>query len=347
MDPLTHALSGALLARATARATPDALPLRRQVAAGFAAALFPDADLVLRLAGTIHYLNWHQGPTHSLLLWPLWGLLLAQLFARLDRGRRWQAYYPVACLGIAIHIAGDLLTAYGTMLFAPLSSARFALPLAFVIDPRLTAIIGLGLLGARVAPHGRAVAGAALVLLAAYLGFLHLQREQALAIGEAYRAALPGGGAAQLSALPQPLAANWLVVVRAADGYHIARVRLRGALPASVAALLPGRLRALDAAFRPPDAAQWRWLAQFGEEPGDAALAREAWRQPAFAPFRRFAALPLLDRVERGAGSECAWFMDLRFVLPALPPSFRFAACREAPDGAWRMVRARGAFWID
>jgi len=43
MDTLTHALSGALLARATAPAvSADVLPLRRRLAIGALAAAFPD-----------------------------------------------------------------------------------------------------------------------------------------------------------------------------------------------------------------------------------------------------------------------------------------------------------------
>ena len=63
MDPFTHALSSALLARAAASpgAQPQqeeaTLPVRLQVATGFAAAAFPDLDLVLRLIDTLTYLN--------------------------------------------------------------------------------------------------------------------------------------------------------------------------------------------------------------------------------------------------------------------------------------------------
>lgn len=91
MDPFTHALSGALLTRAAARHSTESpsgqpeLPLRLQILTGFAAAAFPDIDLVLRLIDTLTYLNWHQGPTHSIILLPLWAWLLAWLFSRLTR----------------------------------------------------------------------------------------------------------------------------------------------------------------------------------------------------------------------------------------------------------------------
>ena len=69
MDTLTHALSGALLARATAPRRPrsDDLPLGWRMATGLIAATFPDIDFAIRLVDTITYLNQHQGLTHSLL----------------------------------------------------------------------------------------------------------------------------------------------------------------------------------------------------------------------------------------------------------------------------------------
>lgn len=85
MDPVTHTLSGALLMRAvTSSHTQYAqrLPLRERIVAGSVAAAFPDSDVVLRLIDTLTYLNWHQGPTHSLVMLPFWAFLLAHLFSR-------------------------------------------------------------------------------------------------------------------------------------------------------------------------------------------------------------------------------------------------------------------------
>ncbi|MEX0638494.1 MAG: metal-dependent hydrolase, partial [Burkholderiales bacterium] len=77
MDTLTHALSGALLARATAPkdAPPRSIP--RRVAAGFFAAAAPDLDFVLAFVSPLVYLEQHRGPTHSVILLPLWALLLS------------------------------------------------------------------------------------------------------------------------------------------------------------------------------------------------------------------------------------------------------------------------------
>ena len=110
MDTLTHALSGALLARATAskRDEPDALPLRRRMLIGFLACAAPDLDFVVGYLGPIGYIENHRGLTHSLILLPLWAFLLAQLCALIWRhDRPWNSYLGVIAMGIAAHIAGD------------------------------------------------------------------------------------------------------------------------------------------------------------------------------------------------------------------------------------------------
>jgi inner membrane protein len=41
-------------------------------------------------------------------------------------------------------------------------------------------------------------------------------------------------------------------------------------------------------------------------------------------------------------GETCVWFAELRHVLPGLPPSFRYGACRdEASRAGWRPHRLR------
>ena len=77
MDTLTHALSGALLARATAPRDQPPLSIPRRVAAGFFACAAPDLDFVIGFIGPVEYLFHHRGVTHSLLLLPLWSVCSA------------------------------------------------------------------------------------------------------------------------------------------------------------------------------------------------------------------------------------------------------------------------------
>jgi inner membrane protein len=349
MDTLTHALSGALLARATAPARPkphDLGPGARTLT-GFLAAAFPDIDFALRAVDTLDYLNWHQGVTHSLILLPLWAWLLAQLFSWFTRWRyRWQAFYGAAVLGIAIHIAGDAFTAYGPMLLAPLSAGRISLPFSFVVDHNYTAIVAGGLALALLRPRSRLIAPAALVLLGGYIALQGVLHHRAVQAGEAY-AADRGPAGAQVHALPQPLTPfNWLIIVAEGEAYDVAQVNLWRTLPPAPSSPEAGWLRRIAAAYAPVSAANWQRYWRFGQTYSEQEIAREAWRQEAFARFRRFAMFPALDRIEQNGDRACARFFDLRFLLPAMPPSFRFEMCRDA-SGDWRLHRVRGAFWID
>ena len=354
MDPLTHALSGALLARAAARSSSQrhleqtGLPLRLQVAAGFAAAAFPDVDLVLRLIDTLTYLNWHQGPTHSLILLPLWAWLLAWLFSWLSRWRyTWKLFVQPACLGIAIHISGDLITSYGLMLFAPFATERFSLPLVFVIDPWFSLIIIAGLLVSWRYPRQRIPAILALTVLCGYVVFLSMLHQQAVKIAtqHANEYATPH---AQISVLPQPLSPfHWKIIIRHGDNYHLADIHLQQSGNQQQIPENAWLLARMAAAYRPAAENNWQRHSLSGGDPTTATLVKEAWLHPAFAPFRAFTVFPVLERIDTSEQGLCVWFYDLRFKFPELPPSFRYGMCRQDDHSDWKMFRRRGLFHID
>ncbi|MCP5274161.1 MAG: metal-dependent hydrolase [Burkholderiales bacterium] len=355
MDPFTHALSGALLARAAAPARQSQLtqpsgalklPLHLQVATGFGAAAFPDLDFALRLIDTLTYLNWHQGPTHSLLMLPLWAWLIAWSCSRLSRGKyTWRQFFLPACLGLAIHIAGDLVTSYGLMLFAPFSTERYSLPLAFVIDPWFSLIIIAGLLASWLFPDKKTAAIAALTGLTGYILLLWLLHDQAHDFANQHAKPIPH---ARISVLPQPLSPfHWKIIIRHNEGYHIAHINL-----IKKADLLLGNQNQwlfprMAAAYRPIAENNWQFIKQFGENPAQANTIRQAWLDPAFEPFRSFSKYPVLQRVDQTETGLCYWFYDLRFKFPELPPSFIFGICRQNHKSDWQMVRHRGLFYID
>jgi len=347
MDTLTHALSGALIARATTPRRPRQgdLPLGWRMITGSIAATFPDIDFALRLVDTITYLNQHQGLSHSLLMMPVWALLLSWLMVVVSRGRyRWSAFFVPALLGLSIHIAADLITSYGLMLFAPLSDQRYSLPLAFVFDPWFTGIIVAGLLLAWRWPAQRVIPIAALGCLVGYTGFLASQHYEARSLAQAHARQIDAPQA-EIDVLPQPLSPfHWKLVVRDGDHYHLAHTALRPSHFAALAVRLPGLPGALHERYRPGDALVWQYTHRFGPTEQRAFAAR-AWQQQAFAPFRDFSALPVLLDVTEDERGRCAWFVDLRFVFPGLPPSFRYGTCQHS--GEWSIQRLRGSFWID
>lgn len=335
MDTLTHALSGALAARATAPGTGAALTVRQRVVLGFAAAVFPDTDVMFRLLDTLTYLNLHRGVTHSLVMLPLWAALLGWLVGRW-RGWPWRECAMVSALGIGIHIAGDVINAYGTKVLAPLSDRRLSWPVTFIIDPWFTGIIAAALAGAWFwRARGRRVARAGLLVLAGYVGAQGILHHQAVSLARA-EAARQGWQARALHALPQPLSPfNWKLVVDEGERYRLANVNLVRRRPKPVP---PGAgfLVRLDAGYRPPRALRWETRARYGD--GDTApRVRALWSASALAPFRRFAMFPALDGIHRTGGGECVWFVDLRFVIDGRRPPFRFGLCRD-PGGPWRLT---------
>jgi inner membrane protein len=355
MDTLTHALSGALLGRATAPAMlrSGELTPRARMTVGFVAAAFPDCDIVLRLFGALTYVDLHRGVTHSIILLPPWALLLAWLFSRISRQRySWRAIYGTAALGIAIHIAGDLFTAYGTMMLAPFSHHRFALPFTFIIDPYFTSIIVIGLAAAMLIRQGRYPAVIALMVLGGYVGAQGILHSRAVKVGETYAETHGLGAGAEVHAIPQPLSPfNWKIIVSRGDGYDVASVNLwdtesrRPPGPRHGIAGILGAWGRIAAGYQPVSAANWTHYSQFGKTVSQNALAREAWGQEVFTRFRQFANFPVLDKIKSNGSAVCVSFFDLRFTVPSLPPSLVFGVCRDNASARWRLEPTGGAFW--
>lgn len=334
MDTLTHALSGALLARATAAkdAPPRSLP--RRIAAGFFACAAPDLDFVISYAGPVAYLEQHRGVTHSVLLLPLWALLLSWLLSKILREPGgWRALYGVCALALAAHIVGDLITGFGTVVFAPISDWRAALGATFIIDLWFTGIILAGLLLSMLFRKTRVPAIAASALLAGYVGFEYVQKQKALEFGREY-AASRGLQGTKVTAHPRPVSPfNWTVFVSDASTHRFAHVNLVRREPRRYA---PGDgfIARIDSPYLPLEQAAWVTRTRYGHAPFDA-VGREAWSSPALGFFRWFADVPAFDGVTEG--STCVWFVDLRFMTPGregMP--FRFGACRERPGAPWR-----------
>ncbi|MEW6648128.1 MAG: metal-dependent hydrolase [Pseudomonadota bacterium] len=342
MDTLTHALSGMLLARATAPVQPHSgqLPLRSRMLVGLLAGAFPDSDFVLQLFGDAFiYLNHHRGVTHSLPLLPLWALLLSGLFVLLWRRRHaWQAFYGVALLALGIHVAGDVITAFGTRIFAPFSDYRAALPAIFIIDLWFTGIIVAGLLAAWLW-RSRLAARLGLTLLAAYVGVQVWHMQAAGEIAQHW-VQTQGVTAREVAALPQPLSPfHWKLLARDDGGYHRADLNLyRDAVPATPTDDA-GFLARVTALYRPAGDLQWDYRPLFGADVAEQALAREAWQAPVLAGMHRFAEYPALYRIDRKSAGVCVWFYDLRFELRNLRNPFIFGACRADEQARWRLER--------
>ncbi len=331
MDNLTHTLSGLVAARLVPA---RGLSRRARYLAGGLAANFPDLDIVLAPFSSELYLMHHRGETHSLLMLPLWALLLSWLFAKMFKpAGGWRDFYALTAVVLLVHILGDWITGYGTQLLAPFTRETFSLGTTFIIDPLLTLILLLGFLGGLLWKASPRAAQLSVLLAVAWIGTQYYWKQQALAAGAAHARA-QGWQAAQISAEPRPISPyNWTVIVREPERYHYAHLKLnaRTAQRAPAGASWLGRALA---EFQPPALARWKTADKFGDG-RDGALARDIWARPEFAFFRWFASAPALYRIDHRPQGTCVWFEDLRFAAPGRESPFRFGLC--GPD--WQSYR--------
>ncbi|MDQ6987888.1 MAG: metal-dependent hydrolase [Mariprofundaceae bacterium] len=222
VDPLTHALSGAMLARAL----PKKPLAKTQIALLVLLTMIPDADFVLKIISDTTYLEYHRGITHSLLILPLWTWLFYALLSKT------QASIPAWLIGaaIALHIGLDLITSFGTMILAPFSDWRAALDLVFIIDPLFTACLLLPLLGAAVFRRQARVFGlCALFLMLGYLALSTWTHQRAMLV---VRHAHPH--AISHAALPLPFSPfHWQLIASYPDHYVRAGINLLPSFPGS------------------------------------------------------------------------------------------------------------------
>ena len=162
MDPLTHALSGAVAARAI-------LPYDQSDPAGRTArwtlilgAIFPDIDVLANPFDPDHFgtIRIHRGVTHSLVCLPVWAFLFALLAAWFCRRRGMAAPHRwilglLFGAGIALHILFDCITSFGTMVWSPISWSRVEWDWTFIIDLSLTGVLLFFLLLSWVAGEGK------------------------------------------------------------------------------------------------------------------------------------------------------------------------------------------------
>jgi membrane-bound metal-dependent hydrolase YbcI (DUF457 family) len=152
MDTITHGIAGALIGKALFRGE-DMLaisPMNRARIVTWSlmlGAIFPDADTLREMfsKNELLMITWHRSITHSLLVLPLWSLLLAALTLWLARLLEWEApsfktLTAIYAVGILSHILLDLVTTFGTMIWSPLEWSRPAWDLIFIVDFTLTGI---------------------------------------------------------------------------------------------------------------------------------------------------------------------------------------------------------------
>lgn len=153
MDTITHGIAGALIGKAVFRGgdmfASDPMNRGRVITWSLMlGSIFPDSDVIRDFFShdRLLILTWHRSITHSLIMLPLWAILLAAITQAFARSKKWEAPSFVALttiygVGILSHILLDLVTSFGTMIWSPLEWSRPAWDLIFIIDFTLTAVL--------------------------------------------------------------------------------------------------------------------------------------------------------------------------------------------------------------
>jgi membrane-bound metal-dependent hydrolase YbcI (DUF457 family) len=136
-----------------------------------AASVFPDLDVFFMIFGKRFYLRNHQGPSHSLLLSPVYALFIISP-ALISLGFLWPVYLA-ALLGLWLHILLDLTNTFGIALFWPKSPIRRCFDAVFFIDTVIWFLTIAFYIQAYYFPSPAAIYIYA-VLLASYLIFKYL-----------------------------------------------------------------------------------------------------------------------------------------------------------------------------
>jgi len=184
-------------------------------------AMAPDSDIVLRLISDPLYLQHHRGLTHSLLMLPLWGWLVFSLSSK--QVKQDPAMPILIGLALLLHIALDVITSYGTMIFAPVSDRRVSVDLVFIIDPLFTACLLIPLLAGFIwSRQARRLSMISFVCALAYLLLACSNQQQGIALA---RQAYPDARA--YHALPMAFSPfNWQLIAEYPDHYTRTAVNL-------------------------------------------------------------------------------------------------------------------------
>jgi len=216
MDPVTHGLTGALIAEAGFS--------RRLGGRGrlllTGAAMFPDLDIVYRFGGLPAYIENHRGLSHSFVGLFATGIFLGTIFGRIDEERRYMVWIAASWVGLFSHLLLDLVTSYGTVALYPFSRTRFYFDWVFIIDVVLSGTLLIFLLLSRRSTRSERLARIGLIAACGYVSFCALNHS--LALHNLKLSASENGIAYEtIAAIPQPgLPIRWSGILDAGTDYY-------------------------------------------------------------------------------------------------------------------------------
>ncbi len=341
MDTITHVLVGACVAQLPNSANNNkndlALSFKQRAIIGGITAAFPDIDYILFLVNPLDFLAyWHRAETHSVILAPLWALLLCKACML------WRDFKPfkksvffICLLSLVSHTLLDSLTPYGTQWFAPFSDYRVSWDLLFVVDIYFTFSVAVVFLCLYLKQNTHRVLFIFLLPFI-YLASIHQIKQTAI-----HNIQLTSKNEAEtLVALPQPFSPfYWQIIKSNKTDIKQTFYRLVDDPIAPLIASLIGRAAYLEQ-INPSTKLQWT---RYSLQPKEASLrvhVLKAWHHPDFEAFRDFSIFPVFYMHSKEIHKNCFWFTDLRYHWPGFRPVFRYGMCL-AKDKTWAVHRMK------
>ncbi len=223
MDPLSQGTLGAILSGSLA----DRQQIRTAAWLGCLGGLAPDIDVFFQSpTDPLLFLEFHRQFTHSLAFIPAGAFLCALVAWPLaKRHLSFRQTWFFSMLGYATHGLLDACTTYGTQLFWPFSTTRFAWNNISIIDPLFTLPL-LILVVTGVYRRNRLLPRIAMVWALSYLALGVIQRERAEAAGYEI-AASRGHEPVRLEAKPGfATLLLWKIVYEVRNEYHVDAVHV-------------------------------------------------------------------------------------------------------------------------
>ena len=326
MDTITHSLAGALIGHTLGSERKKyLLSSKKSVLCGSIAAAFPDIDYITALIDPLLFITyWHRGITHSVIMLPIWAMILGVVIALLSKQlNQWRAYVVVSAVVLMSHIVLDAITSWDLQIFAPLTDYRISLRYVFVIDPIVTGIIFAALISAYyLRTHWISLIG--ILVLIVYIFTLSILQHNAIIIGKK-SGQEHSWKFENIAALPQPFSPfNWKIIVSNDSGHWLTFVNLASNFSGDNIINTNENIFSMPRYYRSKHDLEWTYFPRFGGK----ADAITVWMHPNFKLFRKFAHFPAASTANTSNSDVCFWFLDLRFFIPVIDTPFQYGMCR-------------------
>lgn len=193
MDNVSHALIGSAVVALAPAGVQPAL-----IVGALLGAECPDFDFAIRLiGGEVTYLKHHRGPTHGLVVLPVWSAVFAALLHWIWPATGFGTIFWWTLLGGLSHVLFDFGNDYGTKGLWPFSQRWIAYDIIPIVDVWILGLIAAGWVFTWFAPGERQAIFAVVWLgLAAYVGLRYWLRRKAWdLVVDRYDLAAPCGDA--------------------------------------------------------------------------------------------------------------------------------------------------------